>query len=48
MNEEATEITLLVVQALDKLEIPYLIAGSVRCMDWRDQPLTQICLQILN
>jgi hypothetical protein len=29
MNEEATEITLQVVQVLDKLEIRYLIAGSL-------------------
>jgi hypothetical protein len=29
MNEEATEITLLVIEALDKMGIPYLIAGSL-------------------
>jgi hypothetical protein len=29
MNEEATEVTLLVVETLDKLGIPYLIVGSL-------------------
>jgi hypothetical protein len=29
MNQEATEITLLVIQALEKFQIPYLIAGSL-------------------